>query len=83
MKKSVCYLKGGHLLAALVNPLAVHRSVDADCLVLGPAGLEYYTVSGNRAFVATVGVKPGCTPNVAIQIVAGQVVCTGSERAHD
>ena len=37
----MCYLKRGHLLAALVNPLAVHRSVDADCLVLGPAGLEY------------------------------------------
>ena len=41
INKSVCYLKRGHLLAALVNPLAVHRPVDADCLVLGPAGLEY------------------------------------------
>ena len=39
INKSVCYLKRGHLLAALVN--AVHRPVDADCLVLGPAGLEY------------------------------------------
>ena len=38
-----------------------------------------YTVSGNRAFIATVGIKARCMPNVAIQIVAGQVVCTGSD----
>ena len=43
----------------------------------------FYTVSGNRASIATVYVKPDCTGNVAIQIVAGQVVCTGSERSRD
>ena len=42
-----------------------------------------HTVSGNRAFIATVGVKADCTGNVAIHLVAGQVMCTGSERSRD
>ena len=55
-----------------------------ECLTLENASsVKTCTVSGNRACITTVGVKPDCTGNVAIQILAGQVVCTGSERSRD